>query len=413
VYLVGVVCIAVAASADHVGVRAVDNDGNTIDHPDVDAAATNAGTAADDLRPHDTAAAGDFPDVPAADVPAAAVSAAAALGDTVQRAVGMSEQQEAPRVVPKWIGVVGLFIAPTTVITSLCYFYGYVATRKYFAYFGIDTDAIGFTTSDYVMRSVRALYVPVVAGLLTYLALLWAGPYLLRLVQSGRRTRRVRTLGRAAVAVGALSTAWAIVSLTLPQWALVHVDALTPVALGLGAAFLGVGVWMLTSSQTAVAPRPFAAAQRASLVVVAAAIVLALFWITDIFAIAYGEDQARITNARLWSQENSVVLDADARLYLPVPPGQIKVTWAPPADRAAKPTFLRYQCFRSLAVHGDRWVLVPARWTPEYGFAVIITADSSHVISVLTVKNIADTDAAKNRGGEWECPELLGDAKTK
>src|SRR5918994_4927830 len=118
----------------------------------------------------------------------------------------MSEQQETPRVFSKWIGIVGLFIAPTTVITSLCYFCGYVATRKCFAYFGIDTDALGFTTGDYVMRSVRALYVPVVAGLLTYVALLWVGEYLRRLVQSGRRTRLVHRLGWAAVVVGALST---------------------------------------------------------------------------------------------------------------------------------------------------------------------------------------------------------------
>ena len=33
---------------------------------------------------------------------------------------------------PKWFGIVGLFVAPTTLITSLCYFYGYVATRTYF-----------------------------------------------------------------------------------------------------------------------------------------------------------------------------------------------------------------------------------------------------------------------------------------
>ena len=75
-------CIAVAASAaaaDHVGVRAVDNDGNTIDHPDVDAAATNAGTAADD-RPHHTAAASAGPD-DAAEVPDDVP--AAALDDTV------------------------------------------------------------------------------------------------------------------------------------------------------------------------------------------------------------------------------------------------------------------------------------------------------------------------------------------
>jgi hypothetical protein len=86
---------------------------------------------------------------------------------------------------------------------------------------------------------------------------------------------------------------------------------------------------------------------------------------------------------------------------------------APPADPAAKPTFLRYECFRSLAVRGDRWVLVPARWTPEYGYAVIISADSSHVISLNMVKNIADTDAAKNRGGAWECPEVGLGAKAK
>ena len=46
----------------------------------------------------------------------------------------------------------GLFVAPTTLITLLCYFYGYVATRTYFSYFGVDTDAIGFTTTDYVMK---------------------------------------------------------------------------------------------------------------------------------------------------------------------------------------------------------------------------------------------------------------------
>jgi len=31
----------------------------------------------------------------------------------------MSEEGDASRTMPKWIGIVGLFIAPTTVITSL------------------------------------------------------------------------------------------------------------------------------------------------------------------------------------------------------------------------------------------------------------------------------------------------------
>ena len=48
---------------------------------------------------------------------------------TDRRSVTVSEEQEASRTMPKWFGIVGLFVAPTTLITSLCYFYGYVATR--------------------------------------------------------------------------------------------------------------------------------------------------------------------------------------------------------------------------------------------------------------------------------------------
>jgi hypothetical protein len=424
---VGVVHIAstasdVSAVINYVDDRVAYND-DTIAQPNVDAAANmdpaanmdtagaNGGTAAD-YRPHHTAAACGSPvpadDGPAADEPADEPADDANVDNTARRAGPVSEKSEESRGLSKWVGVVGLFVAPTTVIASVCYYFGYVSTRKYFAYFGIDTDAVGFSSSDYVTRSVRALFVPVITGLLISAALIWAGAYLRRVVQSGNRNR-ARTLGWMAVAVGAVSMAWAIVSLTRPQWALIHVDALTPVALGLGAALLGLGTWMLTSSGAPDGAGLLAAARRASLVVVAGAIVPALFWITDIFAASYGEDQAKITTAGLWSQQSSVVLDADASQYLPVPPGQIKVTVPPPAaDPAAKPKFLRYQCFRVLAVHGDRWILVPARWTPEYGYAVIVTADSSHSISVLHVKKIDASDAAKKRESDLECPEVAG-----
>lgn len=206
---------------------------------------------------------------------------------------------------------------------------------------------------------------------------------------------------------------WAVTSLVRTQWALVHFDVLTPVALGLGAALLAVGSWMLAAQRSPEALRPFAAAQRASLVVAGAAIVLALFWITNVLATTRGEDQAKTTNAQLWSRENSIVLDMDATQRLPLFDGQIKIMWVPTADPTAKPSVLRYQCFRSLAVHGDRWVLVPARWTPAKGFAVIITADSAHRISLIYIKGIADTEAGKSRDRAVECPEVAIDATTR
>lgn len=327
---------------------------------------------------------------------------------TDRRSVTVSEEQEASRTMPKWFGIVGLFVAPTTLITSLCYFYGYVATRTYFSYFGVDTDAIGFTTTDYVMRSVPALYVPLVVGLLIWVAMLWIGDYLRRILKSGRRPRLLRRLAWVAMAVGAAGVARAIVGLTKPDWAPIHVDALTPVALGVGTALLMVGFWMLAGTRAPDAPRAFAAAERGSVIVATGAIVVALFWVTDMFATFRGQDLARNINAGLWSRENVVVLDVDASQDLPLLlKNQIKVSWAPlGSDPTAKSTFLRYECFRELAIHNDRWVLVPARWAPAGGFAVIVTADSSHVISLKRIEHIADSVAAKNTGGNWECPEV-------
>lgn len=145
----------------------------------------------------------------------------------------------------RWIGVVGLFIAPTTVSTSLCYYFGYVYARKYFDYFGIDSNAFGFTTGDYVIRSVRPLFLPIVALLFAWVAVLWAAEYLRRLVYAGRQTRLVRAVAWTMMAVGALCIVRGIVGLTLPQLALDNTAALTPAALGLGSALLVIGFWLL------------------------------------------------------------------------------------------------------------------------------------------------------------------------
>ena len=132
------------------------------------------------------------------------------------------------------------------------------------------------------------------------------------------------------MAVGAAGVARAIVGLTKPDWAPIHVDALTPVALGVGTALLMVGFWMLAGTRAPDAPRAFAAAERGSLIVATGAIVVALFWVTDMFATFRGQDLARNINAGLWSRENVVVLDVDASQDLPLLlKNQIEVDRAP------------------------------------------------------------------------------------
>jgi hypothetical protein len=315
----------------------------------------------------------------------------------------VSEETEgsAPQAVNKWLGIIGSFVGPTTVISALCYYFGYISTREYFAYFGIDSDALGFSTTDYVMKSASVLYAPIIAGLLTWTVVLWAGVYVRWVARAGRHTRLIRGVGWAAITIGGLGIAGGVIGVALPGLVFGNHVAPTPVALGLGTVLLAAGFWILTTSTTRSAPRPFAAAERGSLVVAAAVIVLALFWLINIFATAYGENRAEATAGKLWSQESSVVLDTSERLGAPA--NLIAESTLPSADPAAAK--FRYQCFRSLVVQADRWVLVPARWTPEDGYAVIVTLDSSNRISLNRLKGIAKTGSV-NWAAPWQCPEV-------
>ena len=322
--------------------------------------------------------------------------------DDRRRAVSEEGDKPTPPAIHRWIGIVGLFVAPTTVITSLCYFYGYASARKYFDYFGIDSNAIGFTTSDYVIRSVRALYLPIVLLLLVWLILLWAVPYVRTFVNGGSRPGLLRAVAWTLIAIGTLGLVRGIVGMTAPSLKLDRIAALTPVGLCLGSAALVIGVWMVAASRTT-KPLAFEAAPRSSLVVAGAAIVVGLFWITQEYAIFRGEDDAKTTNAQLWTRETGVVLDTRDRLAPPA--ALIKETRLAPEDPALEPTLFRYECFRTLAVQGDRWVLIPAKWTIENGYAVIVTAGPANRISVNKLLGIAKTDAGKWNSG-WQCPEV-------
>jgi hypothetical protein len=310
----------------------------------------------------------------------------------------------------RWVGFVGLFIAPTTIITSVCYFFGYIWTRKYLSYFGIDSNAIGYTNGDYVLKSVSVLYAPILILLLGSAAALWVIAYIRRLAKQDRGTRHIRVAGWTTVVIGAALTLRGVVGVIRPQLELMHGVLLTPLTLCIGPIALVIGCWLLSALRTSTQPEPFTNARVVSLVAAGAVVVMALFWLTNIFATAYGESEAKSTAAELWSKETGVTLFTGERLGAPsnlVVESVLPQSNSPDATSPAgapSGTF-RYTCLRALVVRGDRWVLVPARWTPEYGYAVIVDANASNRLSVLRLKGIGET-AAVNWSGKWVCPEL-------
>jgi hypothetical protein len=325
----------------------------------------------------------------------------------------MSDEATAspPQAINRWVGVVGLFIAPTTVITSVCYYFGYISTRKYLSYFGIDSNAVGYTSSDYVLKSVSVLFAPILVLLLGSAAMLWGIAYIRRLAAQDRGIRVIRAAGWTAIVVGAALTLRGAVGVIRPQVELIHSTLLTPLALGVGPVALVIGFWLLSTVGARTAPEPFTNARRVSLIAAGAVIIMALFWLTNIFATAYGESQAKSTAGKLWSKETSVTLYTDEGLGAPsnlIVESNLTQADSPggaaQSAEASTVTF-RYLCLRALVVRGDRWVLVPARWTPEYGYAMIVDVNSSNRISVLRLKGIGDTGAV-NWSGNWVCPEL-------
>jgi hypothetical protein len=82
-----------------------------------------------------------------------------------------------------------------------------------------------------------------------------------------------------------------------------------------------------------------------------------------------------------------------------------------PSSNPTQGETFRYQCFRAIVIRGDRWVLVPAKWTPEYGYAMVATAGSSTRITLRRLQNIPrETGEAPNVRRYWPCPEAVSRA---
>lgn len=302
--------------------------------------------------------------------------------------------------IDKWLGIVATILAPTTVVTSLCYYFGLVEARKYYGYFGIDANSLGLTSGDYVMRSVSVLYPLIVALLALYWAVLWVRVYAKRAIHRDRHPRSVRYAAWACVALGIALTVRGIVGVTVPRFGIVDFTGLTPGALGIGASLLISGWWVSAQLRSLSAPHLSTPAQRASQLIAVAVVILALFWLTNLFATEYGLHAAKKTAAGLWHRETVVVLDTTDRLY--APPEFVREAKLPTA--AGQKFHYRYECFRALEVRADRIVLVPAKWSPENGYTLTVRFDGSSRITSTRYRGLATADYADYDG--WKCPEI-------
>jgi hypothetical protein len=261
----------------------------------------------------------------------------------------------------RWVSFAAGIVTPVTLITALLFYFGYVSSRAQYEYFGIDVDAIGLSTQDYVMRSPQPLLVPLlvlslvaVAGLLLHNAI--------RARAGLVAVRRARLAAIVVLALGVFALFLYPVLGGVAYYALV-----VPLVIGLAAAVLAY-LSYLTTRLSEVRP------QVALITLLTVVTMTCAFWATATTAQYSGRGLAK-SNAEHLDRLPVVILDSKEKLHLRSP--GVEETSLRPSEGQ---TFnYRYRGMRLLIVGENRLFLVPQRWNASNTTLVVPLDDSIRV----------------------------------
>jgi hypothetical protein len=264
-------------------------------------------------------------------------------------------------------------VAPTTLLTALLYYFGWSHAYWFFNYFGVDSSLLGFTSTDYLMRSVDALFVPMTAAASAGLLLVWGQAIVRVRLSAGSRRRATRVLLPATAIGGGVLAAGGFCSVFTPTVLSEHLVA-APLSLGLGVLLLGWAV-RLWRAVTGMEPESAGAHARgrtaAEWAIVFVLVGLSLFWAATDYSAAVGRSRARDFVAHLATYPD-VVVYSQRSLSLAAP--GVREVRCPGPQVAYR---FRYDGLKLVLQSGDQYLFVPAAWTPARGVAILIPRDSS------------------------------------
>jgi hypothetical protein len=260
--------------------------------------------------------------------------------------------------------VLGTIVAPTSLATALLYFFGWSHAYWFFHYLGVDSSLLGFGTTDYLMRSADALFVPMTVAAIGVLAALWGHTLLRARLAAGARPRLLRSLLPAMAGTGLILMAGGLWSAVAPPTFLSHTIGLAPFCLAGGVCLLVYTSRLRTLVAGTPPPGPMVHAFEWAMVLVLVG--LSAFWAEVDYSAAAGQTRARMFVAELPTQP-PVVLYSEKNINL-TGPGITMTRCHDP--KAAFP--FRYDGLRLVTQPGDQYLLLPARWSPHDGVAILL-----------------------------------------
>ncbi len=110
------------------------------------------------------------------------------------------------------LALTGAISSQAFLLTAVLYYFGWVYTHAWYAYYGVEVGMLGYSVTDYTLRSINTAFWPVVAGLLVALIVQYTRHLPAIIAIATRRPRRVLRwwVGSATVCGAGLVAAVAI-----------------------------------------------------------------------------------------------------------------------------------------------------------------------------------------------------------
>jgi hypothetical protein len=259
--------------------------------------------------------------------------------------------------------ILGQFVAPTTLLTALLFYFGWAHVYWFFDYFGVDSSVLGPSTQDYVMRSVDALFIPLIAVATVGLALMWGYVALPERARLGP-TNRWQLIALTAVAIALLLNGLSALIVKTP---LNGGLCVAPICVIVGV----VSLWylvLLRRNRIRQSHRSDAAilSEWAVLFVLVA---MSLFWIATDYSVAVGQTRAHQAAAQI-PYRPQVILFSEKDLHFDG--ADVRKTICATAPGSDSAYHFRYDGLVLLIEMGGQYVLIPANWQRGQGTAVVL-----------------------------------------
>ena len=261
---------------------------------------------------------------------------------------------------------IGAIVAPTSLVTALLYYFGWVRTDVQADQLGFDESMLGYSIQDYLLNSMSSMFGPLLIGLLAALVglavhglvVLWARRF--GIDEDGPRGARGRQLiSRLAAVIAAGGLTALIVGIVGTQFEEpsdgVYVGA--PVAVTVGIVLLVYAASLYRRFVLAGRPngaiRAFEGYNVAVTAVIVMLVLLSLFWNVSHYAVVKGRTLAATVEAIVPSRPE-VIIYSQKPLYLQPPVKETRLADDPTGYRFA------YQNLKLLFRAGGKYFLRPS-----------------------------------------------------